>query len=157
MSASASDEVENNGKHDSKDIQWLSSLSDYDLDLLISLKQLVMQRAKVIGRSHIAERFDLKILGALGFVLMKHFKNRLIDSPVMSDLSEAAVYLENISFLKLDCKDRLESSMEDTMPSTKSISRKRKTEGSCEGLSIRKTKEGRHKAQSDPFDLSRVI
>ncbi|KAK9167005.1 hypothetical protein Scep_002196 [Stephania cephalantha] len=156
MPASAMDELENNGKYDSKVTQWLSSLSYYDLDLLISLKQLVLQRAKVIGHSHIAKRFDLKILRALGFVLMKHFKNQLIDSQVMSHLSEASVYLENINFSKFDCKDLLESSMEDTMPSTKSISRKRKAEGSCEGLSIRRTKE-ETQVQSYPFDLSRVI
>lgn len=35
-------------------------------DMLISLKSLVLQRAKVIGHEGLAQKFDLKMLRALG-------------------------------------------------------------------------------------------
>ena len=35
-------------------------------DLLISIKMLVLQRAKAIGHENLAEKFDLKTLRAIG-------------------------------------------------------------------------------------------
>jgi len=35
-------------------------------DMLISLKMLVLQRAKVIGHESLAKKFDLKMLRAMG-------------------------------------------------------------------------------------------
>lgn len=39
-------------------------------DMLISIKMLVLQRAKVIGHTDLAKKFDLKTLRAIG---MLHF------------------------------------------------------------------------------------
>ncbi|KAH9621226.1 hypothetical protein KSS87_004561, partial [Heliosperma pusillum] len=48
-----------------EDVRWLLSLSEPELDLLITLKELALQRAKVIGLENLANKFDLKILRAL--------------------------------------------------------------------------------------------
>ncbi|KAL0558608.1 hypothetical protein IC582_003185 [Cucumis melo] len=72
-----------------EDISWLCSLSESELDLLISIKMLVLQRAKAIGHENLAEKFDLKTLRAIGFVLMEHLKGELRTSDV-SDLSQSA-------------------------------------------------------------------
>ena len=52
---------------------WL----DRSQDMLISLKMLVLQRAKVISYDSLAQKFDLKMLRALGmsstFVAMHLF------------------------------------------------------------------------------------
>ncbi|KAG7960127.1 hypothetical protein I3843_10G106800 [Carya illinoinensis] len=49
-----------------EDVTWLCSLSESELDMLISLKIMLIQRAKVIGHESLAENFDLKMLRALG-------------------------------------------------------------------------------------------
>ena len=50
---------------------------DRSQDMLISLKMLVLQRAKVISYDSLAQKFDLKMLRALGmsstFVAMHLF------------------------------------------------------------------------------------
>uniref|UniRef100_A0A1J3GP46 Uncharacterized protein n=1 Tax=Noccaea caerulescens TaxID=107243 RepID=A0A1J3GP46_NOCCA len=62
-----------------EDITWFCSLSESELDLLISLKKLAVQRAKISGQEEIAEKFDLKMLRALGLVLMDYFRKRVQD------------------------------------------------------------------------------
>ncbi|KAH9792562.1 spc97/spc98 family of spindle pole body (sbp) component [Citrus sinensis] len=47
-----------------EDVSWLCSLSESE-DMLISLKLLILQRAKVIGHEELANKFDLKTLRAL--------------------------------------------------------------------------------------------
>ncbi|KAF7146345.1 hypothetical protein RHSIM_Rhsim04G0112200 [Rhododendron simsii] len=49
-----------------EDVRWLCSLSESELDLLISLKEMVLRRAKIIGHDSLAKKFDLKMLRALG-------------------------------------------------------------------------------------------
>ncbi|KAK3001414.1 hypothetical protein RJ639_020703 [Escallonia herrerae] len=57
-----------------EDVRWLCSLSESELDLLISLKQMVLQRAKAIGHESLAKKFDLKMIRALGSVF-QHGEN----------------------------------------------------------------------------------
>ncbi|GAB4845692.1 hypothetical protein Ancab_039095 [Ancistrocladus abbreviatus] len=52
-----------------EDVRWLYSLSESELDMLLSLKELALQRAKVIGHEDLAEKFDLKMLRGLGSIL----------------------------------------------------------------------------------------
>ncbi|CAM8917290.1 unnamed protein product [Rhodiola kirilowii] len=53
------------GNNRIEDVNWLCSLSESELDMLISLKKLVIQRAKVIGNPKLASKIDLKMLRAL--------------------------------------------------------------------------------------------
>lgn len=76
-----------------EDIAWLSSLSDSELDVLISLKKLVMQRAKVIGHENLIEKFDVKLLRALGVVLLEYIKERVKSSSAFSTHPEVSTIL----------------------------------------------------------------
>ncbi|RYQ89806.1 hypothetical protein Ahy_B09g096261 isoform B [Arachis hypogaea] len=44
---------------------WLCSLSELEIDMLISLKLLIFQRAKTIGYVGLAKKFNLKIIRAI--------------------------------------------------------------------------------------------
>ncbi|KAG8660881.1 uncharacterized protein LOC110606348 [Manihot esculenta] len=59
------------------DVHWLCTLSESELDMLISLKMLVIQRAKVLGYEDLAMKFDLKVLRTLAFVLMEYLKGNV--------------------------------------------------------------------------------
>ncbi|XP_074286494.1 uncharacterized protein LOC141611773 isoform X2 [Silene latifolia] len=62
------------GDNRPEDVRWLLSLSEPELDLVISLKELALQRAKVVGHENLAYKFDLKILRALSSVVCRlHF------------------------------------------------------------------------------------
>lgn len=79
------------GKHRIEDIRWLCSLSDSELDLVISLKKMANRRQSLILKtkstqnepvtSHksLSKKFDLKMLRDLTFVLMQVVKERLDD------------------------------------------------------------------------------
>ncbi|XP_008460383.2 uncharacterized protein LOC103499220 [Cucumis melo] len=88
-----------------EDISWLCSLSESEVDLLISIKMLVLQRAKAIGHENLAEKFDLKTLRTIGFVLMEHLKGELRTSDV-TDLSQSALNACNL----------LDSNLEKSLP-----------------------------------------
>ncbi|CAH8356002.1 unnamed protein product [Eruca vesicaria subsp. sativa] len=59
-----------------QDISWLCSLSESELDLLISLKKLAIHRAEISDHPELADHFDLKLLRALGLVLMEHVRKK---------------------------------------------------------------------------------
>ncbi|KAK2982254.1 hypothetical protein RJ640_016384 [Escallonia rubra] len=88
-----------------EDVHWLCSLSESELDLLISLKQMVLQRAKPIGHESLAKKFDLKMLRALGFILLEHLRVRLKDSSSISGLGESFPSLDGCSLLKHELDD----------------------------------------------------
>lgn len=79
-----------------EDISWLCSLSESELDFLISIKMLVLQRAKVIGHEDLAEKFDLKTLRAIGFILMEHLKGQLSVSGVPDQSQFSALNGSNL-------------------------------------------------------------
>ncbi|KAM3701012.1 hypothetical protein ACB098_05G140000 [Castanea mollissima] len=100
------DEVEEIlGRHRPEDVSWLCSLSASELDMLISLKMLVLQRAKVIGHESLAQKFDLKMLRAMGFILMEYLKGKVKDLSLVSG--------ENAEFI--DCCNLLKFSVEEIM------------------------------------------
>nr|XP_023885000.1 uncharacterized protein LOC111997162 isoform X2 [Quercus suber] len=74
-------------------------------DMLISLKMLVLQRAKVIGHESLAKKFDLKMLRAMGFILMEYLKGKVKDLSLVSG--------ENAEFM--DCCNLLKFSVEEIM------------------------------------------
>ncbi|KMS96829.1 hypothetical protein BVRB_8g199070 [Beta vulgaris subsp. vulgaris] len=60
------DEIGIIGDSHPKDVRWLCSLSESELDMLISLKKLALQRARAVEHESLAHGFDLKMLRALG-------------------------------------------------------------------------------------------
>ncbi|KAL8150995.1 hypothetical protein V2J09_020803 [Rumex salicifolius] len=86
-----------------EDLRWLLSLSESEIELLISLKKLVIQRAKVIGHGALAEKFNIKMLRVLGFIVMQHAKNQIKDLSIPG-LSESAALLNASNLLNCDLK-----------------------------------------------------
>lgn len=90
------------GNTNIEDANWLCSLSESELDLLISLKKLALKRASAIGHVQLAKKFDLKMLRALGFVLMECVKEKVKDLSVIPGMDENATFLDSSNLLK--CK-----------------------------------------------------
>ncbi|CAA7048929.1 unnamed protein product [Microthlaspi erraticum] len=89
-----------------EDLTWFCSLSESELDLLISLKKQAVQRAKISGLEGLAEKFDLKMLRALGLVLMGYARKRVQDD---TSLAASAVHqltlLDECKLLKTNADD----------------------------------------------------
>ncbi|KAI4295313.1 hypothetical protein L6164_035372 [Bauhinia variegata] len=85
-----------------EDEVWLCSLSESELDLLICLKLLILQRAKMIGHEELAKKFDLKMLRAIGVVLMEHLKLQVKDSSLIPDVVKSSEFLDSCNLLKCD-------------------------------------------------------
>lgn len=93
------------GRNRVEDASWLCYLSESELDVLIDLKMMVIHRAKLIDCDSLVEKFDLKILRALGFILMEHYKENIknmSDTPVLADICAS---LDRCNLLKQDDKD----------------------------------------------------
>ncbi|XP_058071975.1 uncharacterized protein LOC131220963 [Magnolia sinica] len=82
-----------------EDVAWLSSLSDSELDVLISLKKLAIQRAKNIGYENLGNKLDLKMLRALGFILLEYLKEDVKNASVFSSPDKASTFLEGCRLL----------------------------------------------------------
>ncbi|KAE8650857.1 uncharacterized protein LOC101210446 [Cucumis sativus] len=121
-----------------EDISWLCSLSESELDLLISIKMLVLQRAKAIGHENLAEKFDLRTLRAIGFVLMEHLKGKLRTSDV-SDLSQSTFNACNL----LDSNLEKILSIDEIMASICSDRRKKPGKRSREKVDLSYKKNGK--------------
>ncbi|KAM3266321.1 hypothetical protein P3L10_003315 [Capsicum annuum] len=87
-----------------EDVRWLCSLTESELDLLIGLKVLIQQRAKKIGRESLANKFDLKTLRSLSFILMENLKGKLKDLSGTPGTAESSSTLDacNLSNCDLD-------------------------------------------------------
>ncbi|CAA0392837.1 unnamed protein product [Arabidopsis thaliana] len=91
------------------DLTWFCSLSESELDVLISLKKLVIRRAKVSGLEDlVADKFDLKMLRSLGLVLMEYVRKRVED-----DTSLAPSVVQELSLL--DSCNLLKTHVDDTV------------------------------------------
>ncbi|XP_012074005.1 uncharacterized protein LOC105635546 isoform X2 [Jatropha curcas] len=95
------------GDNSLEDVGWLCSLSESELNMLISLKMLVIQRAKVIGYEELATKFDLKMLRALALVLMEHLKGNVEKSSHISDLDNSTSFMHGCSLLQSKLMDIL--------------------------------------------------
>ncbi|TYI77899.1 hypothetical protein E1A91_D06G173700v1 [Gossypium mustelinum] len=84
------------GNTNIEDANWLCSLSESELDLLISLKKLALKRASAIGHVQLAKKFNLKMLRALGV------KEKVKDLSVIPGMDENATFLDSSNLLK--CK-----------------------------------------------------
>ncbi|KAJ0967822.1 hypothetical protein J5N97_024739 [Dioscorea zingiberensis] len=69
-----------------EDAQWISTLSEFELDLLITLKELVIKRAKHAGVKDLGERFDLRMIRVLGSILVEYLKERMQSMPELRNI-----------------------------------------------------------------------
>ncbi|XP_054791120.1 uncharacterized protein LOC129296563 [Prosopis cineraria] len=83
-----------------EDVSWLCSLSESEIDMLINLKLLILHRAKRIGHVQLAEKFDLKVLRAIAFILIEYLKEQLKDSSLTLDMVKPAAFLDACNFLR---------------------------------------------------------
>ncbi|XVF40010.1 hypothetical protein PTKIN_Ptkin01aG0078400 [Pterospermum kingtungense] len=90
-----------------EDVSWLCSLSESELDLLITLKKLAIKRASVIGHVQLADKFDLKVLRALGFILMEYLKGKVKDFSLIPGFIESAAFLNRSDLLKSKVDDMM--------------------------------------------------
>jgi hypothetical protein len=60
-----------------EDKAWLASLSDAEVDLLVSIKQMAMERAKTIQDERVNGLFGFKVLRTIGILLKELIKERL--------------------------------------------------------------------------------
>lgn len=100
------DEIKFFGANHPEDVKWLCSLSESELDMLISLKKLALQRAKAVGHESLAQKFDLKMLRALGFILMQQIKGKVNDLQVAGLIGSNNLF-DGCNLLKLDLEDRV--------------------------------------------------
>ncbi|KAG5000507.1 hypothetical protein JHK87_021579 [Glycine soja] len=70
-----------------EDVAWLCSLSESEIDMLISLKLLIIQRAKMMGCKELASKFNLKMIRAIALVLMEHLKAEIKGSSLIPNTS----------------------------------------------------------------------
>ncbi|CAN0899572.1 hypothetical protein LINGRAHAP2_LOCUS20351 [Linum grandiflorum] len=110
------------------DVQWLCSLSESELDVLISLKKMVVRRAMAIGHEELAEKVGLKLLRALGLVVMEHFREKIKDLPPVPGLDKPARYIDCCNLLKSKLGDDL--SIEELKSCLKRPEKRAKSTGS---------------------------
>ncbi|XP_062093288.1 uncharacterized protein LOC133799289 isoform X1 [Humulus lupulus] len=120
---SGTDEMEYIFRNNSvEDVSWLCSLSESELwletscqDMIISLKMLVLQRAKLFGQDQITKKFDLKILRALGMplstglIMMEYVKEKVKEKSLVAGLGESVAFLDSCNLLKCDVENILDS------------------------------------------------
>ncbi|KAK4790288.1 hypothetical protein SAY86_017592 [Trapa natans] len=75
---------------------------DFKQDFLMSLKAIVIQRAKVVKCEELVNNFDLKTLRALGLVVMENLKGKVKDSSDLLDSTKYCESLDKSNLLKLD-------------------------------------------------------
>ncbi|XP_048438118.1 uncharacterized protein LOC103941797 isoform X2 [Pyrus x bretschneideri] len=89
------------GQNRVDDVSWLCSLSESELDMLISIKRIVLHRARMIGCDELGQKFDLKVLRALAFVLMECVKDEVKDLAP----PESAAFMGSCNLLKHNLGD----------------------------------------------------
>nr|CAD1830211.1 unnamed protein product [Ananas comosus var. bracteatus] len=104
----------------------------FQQDFLISLKEMVAVRAKNVGFSDLAEKFDVRMLRALWIILLENFKGRLKSASTDPKLVEMLASLGGSSLAPPDQESSScsELSINDiSMPSFITPRRKRMQDG----------------------------
>ncbi|XP_057431804.1 uncharacterized protein LOC130724555 isoform X2 [Lotus japonicus] len=104
-------ELDNSSETRVEDVAWLCSLSESEIDMLISLKLLIIRRAKMIGCKELANKFDLKMLRVIAFVLMEHLKAEVKDSSLIPDVVKSTAFLEACNLLQ--CNNEVAASIDE--------------------------------------------
>ncbi|KAL9245741.1 hypothetical protein vseg_019358 [Gypsophila vaccaria] len=85
-----------------EDVSWINSLSETEIDVLIGLKDIAIQRVKVIGHESLGNKFDLKTLRALSHVLTKHVSGQVSDDLQLTGVDKLKELMGGDSLLKLN-------------------------------------------------------
>ncbi|XP_078151743.1 uncharacterized protein LOC144547014 [Carex rostrata] len=128
----------------SRDASWLSSLSEPELDLLISLKELAIMRSKFAGHRELANKFDLRMLRALGVILLEHFKEKFKSIPnhaIDADL------IDKLPLLTIGLPENVPNST----PSLASLKRKHVHDG-LDNTGAESSKKQKIKVKEEPVD-----
>ncbi|KAH9618201.1 hypothetical protein KSS87_001613 [Heliosperma pusillum] len=112
------------GDNRPEDVSWLHSLSESEIDLLISLKDIAVQRAKVVGHESLAHKFDLKMLRALSYILMQNVKGQISDLQ-LTGADKLKEMLEGCNLLKLDLEDSNQNSTNENLATLVDMVKKR--------------------------------
>ncbi|XP_066375478.1 uncharacterized protein [Miscanthus floridulus] len=103
------------------DAMWLQTLSETELDVLVSLRELAVTRATNAGHPALADTvFHLRALRALGIVLVEELKERLRQS------SANANVLDRLALLNDPEAEAVRPSQDHQMPVPSGIHKKRK-------------------------------
>ncbi|XP_010645971.1 uncharacterized protein LOC104877354 isoform X1 [Vitis vinifera] len=135
------------GSNRLEDVNWLCSLAESELDMLISLKMMVLRRAKVIGHEDLAEKFDLKMLRALGFILMEYLRGQVKDLSTIPGLAGLDRFFNECNLLKCSLKDPMSTEEQKACISTNS--KRRTAKRSCEEMAPNPKKQKTETRGSD--------
>ncbi|AET01350.1 putative gamma-tubulin complex component protein [Medicago truncatula] len=94
-----------------QDVAWLCSLSESEIDMLISLKLLIIKRAEWIGCKNLANKFDLKMLRAIALVLMENLKAEVKDASLVPDMVKSTAFLDVCNLL--NCNSEVSATIEE--------------------------------------------
>ncbi|CAK8564308.1 unnamed protein product [Lathyrus sativus] len=90
-----------------QDIDWICSLSESQIDFMVSLKLLITKRAERIGCKNLADRFDLKTIRAIAFVLMENLKTEVKETSFVKSVA----FLDACNILK--CSNEVSATIEE--------------------------------------------
>ncbi|RDY06153.1 hypothetical protein CR513_09903, partial [Mucuna pruriens] len=104
-------EPDKNCKTRVEDVAWLCSLSESEIDMLNSLKLLIIQRAKMIGHKDLANKFNLRMIRAIALVLMEHLKTEIKDSSLIPNMMKSTAFLDACNLLK--CNNEVDANIDE--------------------------------------------
>ncbi|CAO2812805.1 unnamed protein product [Amaranthus hypochondriacus] len=131
------DEIKFIGHNNPEDVRWLFSLSETELDLLISLKKLAHKRALCIGHESLAQNFDLKTLRVLGFIVMQQIKEQ-VDGLQLTGLNGSNNLFDGCNLLKLDLENRVETREQEPTGEVEKATEEVKTRSSTKGPKLKR-------------------
>ncbi|KAI5419723.1 hypothetical protein KIW84_043766 [Lathyrus oleraceus] len=84
-----------------QDVDWICSLSESEIDFMISLKLLITKRAERIGCKNLADRFDLKTIRAI----------EVKETSLVPDSVKSTAFLDACNILK--CSNVVSATIEE--------------------------------------------
>ncbi|CAN6192510.1 unnamed protein product [Urochloa humidicola] len=136
--AAARPESESKTRQAAADTRWLQTLSEPELGLLISLKELAVTRASSAGHPRdLADKvFHLRALRALAFVLLEESKQRLRQASSVN-----TSMFERLALLNDPDPEEVVIPSQDAIPMPNGIHGKRKhTQDRCHGEGAQRPK-----------------
>ncbi|XP_020219645.1 uncharacterized protein LOC109802611 [Cajanus cajan] len=94
-----------------EDVACLCSLSESEIDMLISLKLLIIRRAKMIGCKELANKFNLRMIRAIALVLIEHLKAEVKDSSLIPNKVNSTAFLDASNLLK--CNNEVDANIDE--------------------------------------------
>ncbi|AQK67438.1 hypothetical protein ZEAMMB73_Zm00001d014889 [Zea mays] len=89
-------ESESKLRQGAADARWLETLSEPELDVLVSLREVAVTRASDAGHPGLADTvFHLRALRALGVVLLEELKERLRQSSADANVLDRSALLDD--------------------------------------------------------------